>query len=226
MLAAITITLLRPNLLEAGSGVSGVSPETPVLNPIELRIPAVGVDASVQDVGLEPDGSMGIPSNFEDVAWFESGYKPGQDGRAVFDGHVSSTDAAAVFYHVEDLWRGSQIYVTGQDGSVLTFQVTEIDSYPVDGTPMDTIFGGTDWPQVVLITCGGEWHADEQLFDHRTVVYAPSDPGCSSIRAPGSCRRCRVRRRLQSERGPCPIQRIDLSCCRWGDRSEARPRSC
>jgi sortase A len=172
VLAALSCFSMWPTALQADPPLAGISQPAPVGNPVELRIPSLGVDAAVQSVGVEADGSMGIPSNFEDVAWFASGYKPGEDGRAVFDGHVSSTDAAAVFYHVEDLRRGSRIYVTDEDGVELTFQVTEVDSYPLDRTPVDTIFAGTDWPQVVLITCGGEWHPDVQLFDHRTVVYA------------------------------------------------------
>ena len=62
--------------------------------------------------------------------------------------------------------------VTGDDGTVLTFRVTSVRSYPLDGAPLEQIFGATDWPQIVLITCGGDWHEDIHLFDHRTVVYA------------------------------------------------------
>jgi hypothetical protein len=171
-LVALLLVGARTGPVLARSPFDGIPQSMDAAEPVELRIPAVGIDAFVQPVGLEADGSMGIPSNFDDVAWFASGYKPGEEGRAVFDGHVSSTDAAAVFYYVEDLPQNSRIYVTDQDGSVLTFQVTEVDSYPVDGTPMDTIFGSSDWPQVVLITCGGQWHPDAQLFDHRTVVFA------------------------------------------------------
>jgi sortase A len=163
------IGLLRSPVLADDSPAASV----PVINPVELRIPAIGVDANVQDVALAPDGSMDIPSNFTDVAWYTLGYAPGQAGNAVFDGHVSSTDAAGVFFNIQDLVPGNLVSVIGDDGTVLTFQVDDVESYPLDSAPVDTIFGSTGVPQIVLITCGGDWHPDVHLFDHRTVVYAP-----------------------------------------------------
>lgn len=151
---------------------SGYVPtSTPVL-PVELQIPSIGVDASVQYVGTTSDGSMDIPSNFTDVAWYSPGYLPGEPGNAVFDGHVSSTADAAVFFNLQDLSDGANVWVTGVDGTVLQFQVTDVEMYPLDDTPIDTIFGSTGWPQVALITCGGDWNPDVHLFDERTVVYA------------------------------------------------------
>jgi len=159
--------LVRAHVVAAGD-----MPSVAIADPVELRVPDAGIDAAVESVGTNPDGSMGVPSNFSDAAWFSEGYQPGQDGHAVFDGHVSSVDAAAVFFHVEDLHRGAQVFVTGADGTILTFQVTDVEQYPLDATPMDNIFGASQLPEVVLITCGGNWHEDVHLFDHRTVAYA------------------------------------------------------
>ena len=144
----------------------------PSIRPVELRVPAAGIDATVQVVGFAHDGSMDVPSNFADVAWFSPGYQPGEFGHAVFDGHVSNVDSAAVFFYVEDLFPGAKIFIRGDDGTVLTFQVSDIESYGLDAAPLDSMFGPSDWPEVVLITCGGGWHEDVHLFDHRTVVYA------------------------------------------------------
>lgn len=170
--AVLALVMLRaaqtPALAGSGQAASGIT----AINPVELRVPDAGIDANVQDVGMTDDGSMDVPSNFTDVAWFSPGYEPGDFGHAVFDGHVSNVDSAAVFYYVEDLTTGDPIYVTGDDGTTLEFTVTDVESYPLDQTPMDQIFGPSDWPQIVLITCGGDWHPDVHLFDHRTVVYA------------------------------------------------------
>jgi sortase A len=165
----LLVVSLRSSTVNAGEA----GPAIPTVMPVELQVPAAGIDASVQDVGVNDDGSMGVPNNFSDVAWFSPGYEPGEFGHAVFDGHVSNVDSAAVFFNVEDLFPGARIYVTGDDGTVLTFQVSDVESYILDGAPMQNIFGPSDWPEVVLITCGGGWHEDTHLFDHRTVVYAP-----------------------------------------------------
>ena len=157
-----------PALAGSGQAASGIT----AINPVELRVPDAGIDAGVQDVGTTSDGSMDVPTNFTDVAWFAPGYQPGDFGHAVFDGHVSNVDSAAVFFYVENLTAGEPIYVSSADGTTLEFTVTDVESYPLDQTPMEQIFGPSDWPQVVLITCGGEWHPDVHLFDHRIVVYA------------------------------------------------------
>jgi sortase (surface protein transpeptidase) len=170
-LVAATLAMTPPILF--AEPAAPAAPAVPAISdPVELRVPAAGIDAAVESVGTEPDGSMGVPSNFSDAAWFSEGYLPGQDGRAVFDGHVSSVNAAAVFFHVEDLPVGAKVVVTGADGTELTFRVTDVEQYPMDSTPMDVIFGPSDRPEVVLITCGGGWHEDVHLFDHRTVAYA------------------------------------------------------
>jgi hypothetical protein len=177
-LRAALCAVLLAAALWAGSGAAALagSADTPpgiaAIDPVELSVPAAGIDAAVQDVGTTDDGSMDVPTNFTDVAWYAPGYKPGEFGHAVFDGHVSNVESAAVFFYVEDLSPGDSVYVTGDDGTTLRFTVTDVESYPLDGTPMDQIFGPSDWPEVVLITCGGDWHPDVHLFDHRTVVYA------------------------------------------------------
>lgn len=173
--AAIALLCIAGPLaqIRVAPALAGEIPDSiPSVFPVKLRVPVIGIDASVQDVGVTDDGSMDVPNNFSDVAWFSAGYQPGEFGHAVFDGHVSNVESAAVFFNVEDLFPGANIYVTGSDGTVLTFQVSDVESYGLDVAPLDSMFGPSDWPQVVLITCGGGWHEDTHLFDHRTVVYS------------------------------------------------------
>jgi sortase A len=174
LVAAVLVAAALGALLctPARAGSADAPPSVEAITPVELRVPAARIDAAVQVVSTTDDGSMDVPSNFTDVAWYGPGYRPGQLGHAVFDGHVSNVDSAAVFFYVEDLSPGDSVYVTGDDGTTLQFAVTDVESYPLDDTPMDQIFGPSDWPEVVLITCGGDWHPDVHLFDHRTVVYA------------------------------------------------------
>lgn len=172
-IAPVIAALALGLFLVTSPALADNSGSVPALNPVELQIPSIGLDAAIQYVGLSPDGSMDVPSNFTDAAWFSLGYRPGEPGNAVFDGHVSSTDKAAVFFYIEDLKPGALIYVTGDDGTVETFQVSDVESYGLTNPPLDQIFGSTGQPQIVLITCGGAWHPDVHLFDHRTVVYAP-----------------------------------------------------
>lgn len=171
---AAPVLLFVVIVLSARSAVPAARADSPPsgINPVELIIPAIGVDASVQDQGLADDGSMGVPDNFTDAAWYDLGYAPGQDGNAIFTGHVSSTDAPGVFYNIEYLQQGDTISVIGDDGTELDYTVQEVDTYSQDSVPLDQLFTPMDQPGLVLITCGGDWDPVAHLFSNRIVVYA------------------------------------------------------
>ena len=40
-------------------------------------MPAIGVDANIQDVGLADDGSMGVPVGYDDIAYYTLSVSPG-----------------------------------------------------------------------------------------------------------------------------------------------------
>lgn len=167
-------------LLAAAPGFGRVyadAPAVPVINPVQVTIPHLGVIANVQDVGLADDGTMGVPVGFSDVAWYDLGVAPGAPGNAIFTGHVSSTAAPGVFYNIDQLAPGNTVHVVGDDGTELIFVVQEVDTYTSDSVPMDRIFAPSDQAGVVLITCGGNWDPVAHLFANRIVVYATLDSG-------------------------------------------------
>jgi hypothetical protein len=147
-----------------------------ITNPVRVTIPALGVDAGVQDVGLADDGSMGVPVGYEDVAFYDLGVDPGQTGYSAFTGHISSIYYPGVFYNIDELSNGNTVHVFGDDGTELVFLVQEVDRYPADNFPMDKVFGQTATPGVALITCGGDWDPTAHLFGDRIVVYATLSP--------------------------------------------------
>jgi LPXTG-site transpeptidase (sortase) family protein len=142
--------------------------------PSRLQIPALSIDANVQDVGVKPDGSMGTPNNFTDVAWYKYGAAPGYRGSAVIDGHVDNgLSLAGVFKHLGDLKVGESIYVITNGGEKLRFLVTDIESYPYKSVPTEKIFNAQDAAaHLVLITCEGSWVKAEKTYDQRLVVYS------------------------------------------------------
>ncbi len=168
--AAVTLFFMMTQVAHAQSPAV-------ITNPVRVTIPALGVDAGVQDVGLADDGSMGVPVGYSDVAWYDLGIDPGQPGYAAFTGHISSIYFPGVFYNIDELSQGNTIHVFGDDGTELVFLVQEVDSYPADTFPMDEVFGQTTTPGVVLITCSGDWDPNAHLFANRTVVFATLSSG-------------------------------------------------
>jgi sortase A len=145
--------------------------ETNPVMPTTLQIPRLDVDAIVQHVGYTDDGRMDAPTEWEDVAWFKYGYLPGAPGNSVMAGHLDSDTGPAIFAGLYLMEPGDHIYVTGEDGTELTFEVTEVETVLAEEAPLDRIFGQSDEPQLNLITCEGHFDPDEEDYDHRLIVY-------------------------------------------------------
>jgi sortase A len=141
--------------------------------PVELRIPAIGVDAYVEHVGLTEDLAMDVPSTWENVAWYELGYRPGESGHAVIAGHLdTATGAPAVFWDLEALDTGDEIIIRGADGVERRFTVDYHTRYPYNEAPVQAIFGPANEPRLALVTCNGTWDRANRNYSDRVVVYA------------------------------------------------------
>jgi LPXTG-site transpeptidase (sortase) family protein len=173
---ARALDLSAENSLAVGPGFalgSVSAPSSGVLIPVRLSIPSIGVDASIEQVGVESDGSMGTPSSFDTVAWYKDGSKPGEPGNAVIDGHVNNAlTAAGVFEHLDQLHLGDNILVSDASGRSLSFTVTSEQVYAVDKAPTSQIFATAGAPGLALITCDGAWDQGKKMFNERLVVYA------------------------------------------------------
>jgi LPXTG-site transpeptidase (sortase) family protein len=140
--------------------------------PVRLKIPRIGVDAAVEDVGLTPDGSMGVPDRLADVAWYKLGPRPGQWGSAVIAGHRSSKEwLPAVFDNLHDLHPGDYLYIEDDKGSTIAFIVRESRIYDPEANA-GAVFSQSDGAHLNLITCDGIWNEAQKSFSKRLVIFA------------------------------------------------------
>ncbi|MGK0699813.1 class F sortase [Priestia flexa] len=139
--------------------------------PSQLTIPKLSIQAPIEKTGLTNDGQMDVPDNGNDVAWFEPGTKPGNEGNAVIAGHVDDKEGPAVFYNLHKLDKGDEIFVSDESGNVLTFVVTNKEAYPREDAPLREIFGPTFDHQLNLITCTGLFDRQNKTHEERLVVY-------------------------------------------------------
>lgn len=145
--------------------------------PGRLRVPALGIDAPVQHVGVNAKGNMRAPNNFTDVGWYKYGTPPGSVGSAVIAGHVDNgLGLPGVFVQLEKIKIGDDLYVIQKDGDEFRFRVTEIQVYPYTRVPRDILFLRRDIARLNLITCEGAWVAGEKMYDQRLVVYSELVP--------------------------------------------------
>lgn len=140
--------------------------------PIRLRIHKIGVDASVESVGMDAKGNMDVPKNDEHVAWFNLGYKMGEAGNTVLAGHLDTkTGAPAVFWDLKKLKAGDEIVVTGDNGKEYIYEVTHVQTYAANAFPLQDVFGSYAKNRVNLITCEGQYRESTGYSD-RTVVFS------------------------------------------------------
>ena len=144
----------------------------PLSAPVRVEIPAIGVSSSLVRLGLNPDGTMQVPGDFQVAGWFTGAPQPGQLGPAVIAGHVDSRTGPAVFYRLRDLRPGDEVRVVRADHRVVRFRVDSLASYPKQALPDDAVYGATTTPALRLITCAGTFDRSRHSYRDNLVVSA------------------------------------------------------
>jgi sortase A len=139
--------------------------------PIRLQIDSIDIDAAFEYVGIDDDGNMDVPQDWDNVAWYEPGTIPGDRGNAVVAGHYDSYTDPAVFFDLNEIEEGDEVRIITEDDEELIFEVTEIELVHVDDADTSKIFGKTDERNLNLITCEGVWDTDAGMYDQRLIVY-------------------------------------------------------
>jgi LPXTG-site transpeptidase (sortase) family protein len=178
---ALATSGLFPQLSErVDSYVSLGRPATPSAPPGNLGpggrlvIPSIEVDAPIVVVGQDGSGVLETPDNGWDVGWYDFSAVPGQPGNSVMTGHVDYYDIGpAVFWRLRDLGPGDEAQVhLADDGGVVIYEVTQVESYDAGTAPVEDIMGPTSDDVLTLITCTGWFNPSIREYDHRLVVRA------------------------------------------------------
>ncbi len=140
--------------------------------PTRVRIPSIGVDSSLQRLGLLSDGSLETPSQWQVAGWYAGGVRPGDRGPAVIAGHVDSVSGPAVFYKLTALRPGSPVFISRTDGSTVRFTVARTDQYPKKTFPTDAVYGPTPVSTLRLVTCSGDFDYQARSYVDNLVVTA------------------------------------------------------
>lgn len=147
-------------------------------NPVRLVIPAIGVNALIEGVGVTSSGDLGVPQQhpWDDVGWYAAGPRPGERGSAVIDGHLDRPGGSpAVFWYLRNMRVGDEVMVIDAYGKTLKFRVREIGSYAPQDAPIQQIFGNNTGDFLNLITCAGDWIPSQHQTTLRLVVYTALD---------------------------------------------------
>lgn len=144
--------------------------------PVSLTIPTLGVTSPLLTLGLNPDGTVQVPSLDDPdskAGWYKGSPTPGAIGPAIVLGHIDSKKyGPGVFYKIGSLTPGQEVDVTRKDGSVAVFKIDGVRSYPKDQFPTKDVYGNIDHAGLRLITCGGTFDPNKGSYESNIVVYA------------------------------------------------------
>jgi len=149
----------------SGPTVPSVAPSAPALTPVRIELPSLGVGAPVVPVAVGGDGALGVPDDPRVVGW----WAPAGD-TLVLDGHVdTAAEGPGVLFRLVDLASGDAVAITGANGVVRRFTVTDVRAYPKALLPAEVFEPES---RLVIITCGGhfDWHTRQ--YAENIVAFA------------------------------------------------------
>lgn len=157
----------------------------PPIIPVEVRIPAIGLDAPVAPVGTvvaaapflggQSVSTFGVPADASGVGWWSDGPMVGGPGMAILLGHTK-VGGAAVFNRLGELRPGDLVSVQGGPGSAaVEFRITGVVSGVPKSSPdalQRVLSDNAATSQLALITCGGYFDQNVRASQENIVAFA------------------------------------------------------
>ena len=174
----------RPGSPEATSNYHQVDKPTP---PTLLIVPAIGLEAPVIPIEVDPDGVLHPPADVHEVGWWKRSARPGSPtGQTLITGHTVHT-GGGVMNRLGELRPGALVQVRTRSG-LIDYRTTKVFVYTKAQLAENArrLFGqDRDHNRLVLVTCTG-WTGSD--YTSNIIVFAdplgirnadapPIDPG-------------------------------------------------
>ena len=177
MPAPAGVPALHPIVIRDGRAALGRNPAVAAdiprrpAPPAHISIRSVGLSAAVVPIKATASGDLGVPPPGS-AGWYDAGARPGEPGRSVLIGHVDDlAGRLAAFGRIANVKDGAQIEVADARGRVLAFEVVGRAQVRKSGFPSRDVYGASQRPVLVLITCGGPYRPGRGYRDN-VLVYA------------------------------------------------------
>jgi sortase (surface protein transpeptidase) len=142
--------------------------------PQRLSIPALGIDAPIDPVGVDANGAMALPKDVRRVGWYRFNPAPGAAaGSVVVSGHVDSAEQGkGAMFDLGSADVGDLITIRSEDGTRHAYRVTGRQTIVKKRLPVENLFAKSGPPRLVLITCGGPFITSLHSYRDNLVVAA------------------------------------------------------
>jgi hypothetical protein len=146
--------------------------EAVVAPPTRVRIPAIGVDSAVVDIGVDAAGFLVPPPTTDVTGWFSAGPAPGAVGPAVLAAHVDSRAGPGVFFRLVELRPGDEVTVERADRTSAVFVVVGTTRVAKAAFPTELVYSPLPVPALRLVTCGGSFDRSARSYRDNLIVDA------------------------------------------------------
>ena len=145
--------------------------------PATIRIPRIGVEANVTELGMDATGRWQVPE--EGVGWYWFTGVPGRPGNGVLAGHFDTWwGGQGIFARRHEVGAGDHVVVEaipragdGSMGTPFTVRYVVTASRVVDRDDV-ALTAPTEDERVTLVTCAGWWSFTQNDYTQRRVVTA------------------------------------------------------
>jgi hypothetical protein len=149
------------------------APPGPVVSPVRVDIPALGVRSDVVPTGVDPDGTTQIPEDVDVLGWYRYGPAPRDSGSTVIVGHRDGRgQGRGALYALGALSVGDRIRVTLADGSRVDYRVVAREVLDKRAVPLEIIFARTGGRVLSLLSCGGVYDRARGGYQANVLVTA------------------------------------------------------
>ncbi len=140
-------------------------------NPTRLFMNSVNVDFDIIEVGVEEDGALEAPDDWNVGGWYYKSAKPGEVGNIIVNAHYDNNfGAPAALYELKNAQINDRVFLVDSLGKVYTYKITNLFYIDILDPERLKIFDKVyDKSELTLITCGGVWIPGEG-YNKRLVV--------------------------------------------------------
>ena len=139
--------------------------------PVWMYIPAINVDAEIQDTGTDyVADTMIIAPSGSVISWWRGSSIPGNAGNAIFGSHNRWKGALGQLFSLDTLEVGDEMEIIYEDGSSLIFRLESVFVYLLATAPAEQIMDTSGEARVTLITCKDPFNPNTGTSDNRIIA--------------------------------------------------------
>lgn len=140
-------------------------------DPKYITVPSINAEGFLQNVGVDQNRQIAVPTNIHIGGWFIESVLPGELGLSIIDGHVDGRENSGIFKDLAQVKPQDTFTVRYGDNRTEKFKVVGVEIIDVDKA-QDVVFSQSIGVQrqLNLVSCAGSFDTAKRSYSQRVVV--------------------------------------------------------